>query len=112
MDFPKQVKVGSVFYKIERVSRHDFDSDRHSGRINYRNQTISLASDTVPQKFITDLLHEIMHAIYAEWVVNSEDPEERIVTQFTYGIAAVLVDNPRLFSYIEGVLLEGASDEV
>ena len=97
---PESVRVGVAVYEIavmdpvraerERIKSWQ-DTDARRIEIDMR-KPLGVAAKT--------LLHEIIHAIRAEWDTRQDDGEERQVTDMENGLAAVLVDNPFVVDWI------------
>ena len=103
MKLPKSVKVGYRTFKIELKSK-DFmedmgkvaDCDKEGGIIRLGKHHLKAS----PQIAAEAILHEILHAIYYNWDLDDSDKEEKIVTQLTFGLCSVIVDNPKMWKWI------------
>ena len=99
MRTPKILKIGRRFYKVKRqYLPNDY------GRVNL-NRGIIRIDDPQPPFVVADTtLHEILHAIWADRRLPERPTEERAVTALSQGLTAVFQDNPKLLSYIDGLV--------
>ncbi len=112
---PKKVKVGHRTYEVIAWNLHLANHDSRFGEFDHTMREIRIRYDVDRNKVAETLLHEINHAIWTHYsIANAIDPadrerkvnqiEEDVVVSITRGQAAVLVDNPGLFAWIERAL--------
>lgn len=101
--FLSQVKIGSLMFQIRCKPRLHLDKQRVDGFVKESSSEIYIDSELDPEYFKTILLHEISHALlFSAGLTKSlnkmstDDIEECFVVAFSYGIYAVLKDNPDL----------------
>jgi hypothetical protein len=103
---PRKVRVGLLTYEIEVVDNLMDEGTKQNGLCIFTEQKIQLDSKPPSSQFAADtLLHEILHAIWGERVLNKNPSEEQIVTSLATGIAILLRDNPDLNAWITDALL-------
>lgn len=95
----KSVRIGAIDYKIvpmdgtnARANFGEFDSEHEEIRLRPKFASKRQWAET--------LLHEIEHAIWYNWGVNSKDGEERIVRSTAIGWSCVFRDNQALMTEI------------
>lgn len=77
------------------------DAKEHYGCFIEVKQQIQLRKDFATEKQRAEtLLHELLHAVWNERCIVAKDGEEKIVTKMSIGLAALIRDNPELFSDI------------
>jgi len=100
MKIPESVKIGDIIYKVSKVNRINADPELN-GQIRYSmGEILLLDASAFPEDYkFNSFLHELIHGIryHMQMAVEDEDEEEKIVKQFTNGLAMVLADNPDLF---------------
>lgn len=100
--FPKDVKLGSVRYKIEEWDHMAAVSNARWGEFSPLEMVIRVDL-TLPLARIAEvLLHEILHAVWYEYELKHEqDDQERIVTRMGTGLSAMFYDNPHLVDWFK-----------
>lgn len=92
-----KIKIGCLTYKIINWDRDDADQSGFFGTHSSKHQIIKLANDMSKERKKEVLLHEIIHAIWDQWVVREEGfKEEEIVRSLAIGLTTVFKDNPEL----------------
>lgn len=95
---PRTVKVGGHVLKIKIIKKADFlgEHDRDKGEIR-------LSGDVASSQQATALLHELLHACFAESGLRAKHPEieEEIVASLEALLYAVLRDNPKVIQFIQ-----------
>jgi len=96
----KSIRVGPFDIKIKHLEGEARDSCLGT----FSETTLSIA---MRDKFETDqqeaetFLHELLHAIYCVYGVRVKDPEERIISQMSIGMASVIGANPKLVDWLK-----------
>ena len=100
-------------FGIVRVGPHDVEicqMDESDARNNYgayisEEHKIRLRPVFANRRqWAETLIHEIKHAIWDMWCINSKDGEERIVRTEALGWACVYRDNPVLMGDLVGAM--------
>ena|ERR1051325_1486693 len=101
---PKRIQISPFEYKVlydnDRVKEHDADG------IHVRlKQEIAVGSDQAPEMERDSVLHEAIHACFAQTPMfeNSDEGykhEERIVQSLTPRLLALLRNNPEFVEYL------------
>ena len=76
------------------------NKDECYGLHDQNNKTIELSTSCVHKNMVETFLHEILHAIYTEYEISSQDDEEKTVSLMSKGLLNTLVDNPDLIDYL------------
>ena len=96
---PRTVIVKDTKYKIKRL-----EADTHYGEFCQSEKYIALNLDSERDTLPDTLLHEILHAIIAEYKPFVRK-EEQLVMTLEKGLMQVFTDNPKVARYIlESVL--------
>lgn len=100
-EFPTSVRIGHFDYKVEV-----WDADKASlaaryGECSHLEKIIRVARHHSPRQTAETLVHEMLHAIWAQWVIEDNDPEERIVNTLSGALCAAWRDNPEAFEWIK-----------
>ena len=103
MKKPSIIKVGHADYTIAFSSfkeRTDID-----GRQDGMNQYIQIQTGLPAQREAYVLLHEVFHAIYAEFgLLEGDLSEERVVDGLSRGFATFVRDNPDFLVWLKSRL--------
>jgi hypothetical protein len=91
-----RLRVGYRRYKIRTWTRDDVDATGSHGQCDSTKGIISVCVDDEPLRVLDTLLHEILHAIWAEYGLGENEPEERAVSVLATGFTQVMHDNPQL----------------
>jgi len=96
---PKFVKVGGHTISVRLKSRKQLSA---YGEFDPRRNAIAITSEACSAVQATTLLHEVLHACYANigLLVKSRE-EEAFVQAFEPILFQVLRDNPKLIRYIQ-----------
>ena len=99
-EFPTSVRIGHFDYRVE-----DWNSDKASlasryGECSHLEKVIRVARHHGPRQAAETLLHEMLHAIWNQWVIEDSDPEERVVNTLTGALCSAWRDNPEAFEWI------------
>lgn len=104
---PKTIKIGLVDYTIKLLSIADARAFGHFGRTIYHQHTIELDESMTEARVKQVLLHEIMHAIWAEKQLDladkleKKDKEEFIVEHLSTGLCEVFYNNSSLYTFLK-----------
>ena len=93
MYFPKSIKIFGVDYKIKLVNHNDIFSNEQDGMLNWKEQTIYIQANYPVNQQYKILLHEIIHVISADLLLNFN---EQLVEQLATSLFAILSDNKLL----------------
>lgn len=102
---PKKIKVGPFEYAVELLHGGQANAENVFGKANHNQRKIILADDNSEQQQKNTLLHEVIHAVWRVWGMDfqhEKDTEEQVVTVLANGLHTVMLDNPKLFSYLNG----------
>ena len=99
-EFPTSVRIGYHDFTVEEwdVTAAAFAS--RYGECDHLKKTIRVSRAHGDRKAAETLVHETLHAIFNEWVIQKEDDEERIVSTLSGAICAVWRQNPKAFEWI------------
>lgn len=71
------------------------------GLCNNNRGVIMIRPGLNSSRYVSTMLHEVLHSIVSQMCVDLGKNEELVVTQVSQGLAAVLSSNPRLVSLIQ-----------
>ena len=96
MDLPKSLKIG-----YRKISLEPKDMEDVGEFLTLENKII-YNNKVTPPELINTVLHESLHAIFADRLVDiiSSKKEETVVNTLANGIMSLLIDNPNLLKYI------------
>ena len=95
----KSIRVGPFDLAIKTLTGED--RDKCLGMFSETQMAILMRETFASeQQEAETLLHEILHAIYAVFGVKGKDPEERVISQMSIGMATVFHDNPKLIDWL------------
>lgn len=97
---PESVRVGAAVYEIAVMDPVRAEREKIMGSQDPLTRRIEIDMRKPTALAAKTLLHEIIHAIRYEFDFKTEDGEERQVTAMENGLAAVMVDNPEVISWI------------
>ena len=105
MKLPKSVKIGCHKYSIvidDKIANGE--GVEYWGLCNRGEFKITISKECFKHESIlaNTILHECLHAIWAERGLNHQEnpPEELIVTLLSNGIQQLYADNPQLRKYL------------
>lgn len=101
MEELKGLKIGRRFYKVRREYL-----PTEYGRVDLDKGVIRIDDPQPPLVVADTILHEILHAIWAERRLPNRTREERAVTALAQGLTTVFRDNPGLLTYIDKLVKE------
>lgn len=93
------IKIGYRDYTVIPILKSEFDGEV-LGLFNFGKGIIKIYTDTDARSVAATTIHEICHAVYAEWGIKDGDTEEPTVTAMATGLATIWRDNPIWFNWI------------
>lgn len=99
-DFPTSVRIGYHDFTIENWDASRAALASRYGECDHLSKTIRVSRAHGDRKSAETLVHEMLHAIFAEWVIEHDDKEERIVSTLAGAICAAWRQNPEAFEWI------------
>ena len=101
---PSSIKVGYAEFAVRPFSL-DLDADGGMyGRFSRASCLIEYHPRQHREHELDTLLHEVLHACWAQAALNDEDDEERIITGLSNTLTQVLKDNPEFLKWIRSVV--------
>lgn len=97
---PNHVRVGAKDYWIIVKKIDSTNKDAHCGEVNFRKQTIMIKTGYSQQETANTVLHEMLHAIHAEYGLGDQAGEEAFTHYSSNGLCAAMVANPKIFDWI------------
>lgn len=108
--FPTKARIGLHDYAIEDWHRGDATSAGKYGDCSSMLRRIRIDRSYGPRQTASVLLHELMHAAYAEWHIEGKDEEERTVGTLSDAMSCIWRDNPEMFDWVGKALIEDRED--
>jgi hypothetical protein len=103
-DFPRKVRIGPFDYKVVPMSALEMFAKDRAGECDNLAQELRIGECLTNQKKATNLIHEMLHALWYVNVLsacgNAEDVEETMVRNLEFGLAQVIRDNPKVINWI------------
>jgi hypothetical protein len=99
---PFIVRVG--FMDVPVFMDHEANGNEARGMYYPHENKIKLDTTLVPQEQAEVLIHEVLHAIWADRVIGDKATEEKAVVNLAKGIALLVRDNPNFFDTIKAAL--------
>jgi hypothetical protein len=97
----RKLKIGDRTYRVRyRELAHIY------GQIGLGYGFLDLADDLNEEEGVYTIIHEVLHGIWAYRQLPPRPREERVVTEFAWGLMAVFRDNPGLLNHLESLLTE------
>lgn len=98
MNIPRKVRIGGVDYCVDTSTTPVIvDGKQCYGSIEYASHQILIDETLGDHAHIAcTLLHEVLHGIVHDRMIDFEDDEEDIIDAFARGLYQVLADNPDL----------------
>lgn len=102
---PAAVKIGWKDFNIVPWNRVDASSCSRYGECRHMQGEIRIDETALeggygPRKAANTLLHEIMHACFAQSTLEKGDDEERIVTCLSNMLSGAMRDSPDVFEWL------------
>ena len=94
MKIPKKLKIGGKIYTVEITDKLYLGSANCSAEIMYNDLVIRICPQA-DGKMQSDLMHEMVHAIYDN--LGYKEQDEKRVEEMAQALYAVIVDNPEMF---------------
>lgn len=95
MRIPKTLKVGGKIYTVEITDKLYLGSGNCSAEIMYNDLIIRICPQA-EGKMQSDLIHEMVHAVYDN--LGYKEQDEKRVEEMAQALYAVIVDNPEMFA--------------
>ena len=96
----KKLKIGFLTYKIVDLPKEESVERAIFGMQNAQTQRIRIDASASVERRREVLLHEIIHAVYDQWMPEQVDlkdmSEETIVNALAIGLTTVFNENPLL----------------
>lgn len=100
---PKTIRVGNLTYKVYAQRSVQMDMMQCMGVCLLDKSEIWVSPDLHDQMLAETLLHEVIHAIHANFDLTDDCNEERYTLLTARGIAQLWYDNPKLIEWFGGV---------
>ncbi len=100
---PATIKIGAVDIALKNGDQIRDEVEQLTdamGCYNHARHEIVVIFSRPAKMVAVTLLHEIFHAVWAEYDLGEREKEERAVTALSSGVAAVMRDNPDVFVWI------------
>lgn len=103
---PKTIRVNGKLYKVLFNAKNPLVEFDNHGHCDNSKLVIHIEGEQVPMEELDTLIHEMLHAIWAQMTLTDIDDalEERIVRAMGTGLAGVIADNPKLLDYFKATL--------
>ena len=101
---PPYIMVGGSRYELQQTDAAWRTQEGADGHVDFESMTICVNVEAKESEILNTLLHELSHVIWREWNLPSRPREERAVTAFGYGWAALFTQNPELTEVINGLI--------
>lgn len=91
------IKIGFLTYTVEDFGPKEAELRGVYGTHSPMKQIIKVDSGSTKERKKEVLLHELLHAIWNQWMPQGENiEEEAVVNALAQGLMTVFVDNPHL----------------
>lgn len=98
MEVPVIIKIGYVHYPVVWLDQED------CGTCNAELGIITISNHLPLEQQAATLLHELMHAVWADRTMPAKADEEAAVDGLSRGLATAFVDNPELLDWLGDAL--------
>ena len=95
MRIPDKVIIGGMPFEVKRVIESNCGVE-HEGRIDYRNQLITIIDAGNEYAKVT-FLHECIHGMLESLGLYEENKKEALIDGLAHQLRQLLDDNPQLF---------------
>lgn len=89
-----KLKVGYRSIAIGPMPEGVYESSNHLGEFRRGAGTITVYAGQPVDELADTIIHEVLHAIWAERELGQKVEEEAAVTALAHGLTAVFKDNP------------------
>lgn len=105
---PKVVRVNGKNYQVLFNDKNPLIEYANHGYCDNAKLVIHVEGDQNPVEEIDTVIHELLHAVWAQMSLTDLDDqlEERIVRALGTGLTGLYADNPKLLDYYKAVLTE------
>lgn len=100
---PRSIRVGNITYKVLVQPQLQMDAMQCMGICFLDKSEIWLSPELHDQMLAETLLHEVLHAVHANFDLNDDSDEESFTLLTARGIAQLWYDNPKLIAWFGGV---------
>ena len=100
LKLPPYAKVAHRKYRIEVWCHKAAQASQRYGECSSVEAVIRIDESLDAEKARDTLLHEVLHAIYAEYRLEDEDKEERTVSTIATALTQVMVDSAELRKWL------------
>lgn len=100
---PKSIRVGNLTYKVFAQRSVQMDMMQCMGVCLLDKSEIWVSPDLHDEMLAETLLHEVLHAIHANFDLDDNSDEERFTLLTARGLAQLWHDNPKLIAWFGGV---------
>lgn len=88
----KNINILGLTYTIEEVEQVDKNT-RLFGEVDFVKQTIKIEKGLTEEKKLNVLLHEVLHAIFAELNFTNENENEHLIQSLANALYQILKSN-------------------
>lgn len=98
----RNLKIVGSPWQVHRVGENDMPADNCFGITNYGDRTIHIVDAMTPHDELDTIVHELLHAAIHDMAIAfpSQAAEERLVRPLAAGIAAAMVQTPKLLAVL------------
>jgi len=98
---PDKIKILHKVYDIvERTSLTEQYQKDNYGQHDGINLRIEYMAHTLGSETVDTILHELFHAIYKLFGLDTKSSEEEVVTRMATGLTTLMKDNPEFFKVL------------
>ena len=99
----KKLKIGGQVYKVIRDDKQC--EERGYLGICFKDHSKIFYTEDYPKETVADtLIHEMLHAIWRNYLDEGAVEEEKAVTMLAHGLIQVMRDNPKFFDEIRSMI--------
>ncbi len=100
----KKVKIGAQVYALSRKEKVYQDGSEVMG-LCHKNISVIEYGSQYPEEVLADtVLHEVLHAVWHNYLDEPQAEEEKAVTMLAHGLIQVIRDNPKFIDELRGML--------
>lgn len=99
-----KIKVGGMVLRMVTSEMDEF------GRFDEEKNAIFIRAGMEPAMVYRTLLHEVLHAIWAEYDLPKEPIEETSVRRLESGLSGFFMDNPKLATAMVKEIIKSGQD--
>ena len=99
------ILIGGIWFRVFWVSKGIEEGAAKFGWCDLNNQSIYISNALSTSKVIDTFLHEVLHALYWFFSLDSKaSEEEKVVSCLSSGINMVWINNPYWFNWYTNLL--------